>query len=565
MDIAEALLPLLHDKYVETWITDEAKEGRELTLEHFDEREKRWHERGGEKRLKRDVKGLMAIHFQTFSLEWTLVEEDGVEAKRLVPTPLAAGVMSNYDFVSKIVQILRSMLRVESGYSASKLNDSERPHLVHYNCGTTLDATPFRDDAGVWRAPPFDQQIRQGTPQDRNSKRTGCVWRDADPEQSKLIDEICASFVEACEVWGQFSVEEPQAPDDIRDLLDQNSVESVAKADWAAPLRAKLEAAEGRCKVLDLLRGSHSDWDCVLYELLYWTCGVMGVKRYEEFLFMYGRSGANAKGSRVMLLRQAFGISHSSGYISFQNSLYFTQSEKEANKPDESASAARGCRLMICDDAGKNTTTDGNAKLAFNAPLTKKWTDIAGTPLPFQAKFGKQETMTVTWKMIFFGNVLPDFVNADQAFKRRPSLLELSRRFVNEDEYDSTDKTQVIANTDYKDADYLRTMVPELMHWMKRLLPALYTKTAAHRLKIQPVPAAVRGLTGEELATEGHEKDMAVLSELVKEFLKTCTRAAPVAGRGKSVEKFALANTTTVKMAFSKWSGSKGSKFGALL
>ncbi len=48
--------------------------------------------------------------------------------------------------------------------------------------------------------------------------------------------------------------------------------------------------------------------------------------------------------------------------------------------------------------------------------------------------------------MIFFGNALPDFVKADQAFKRRPSLLELSRRLVNHAEYDGTEKTHALAN-----------------------------------------------------------------------------------------------------------------------
>ncbi len=79
--------------------------------------------------------------------------------------------------------------------------------------------------------------------------------------------------------------------------------------------------------------------------------------------------------------------------------------------------------------------------------------------------------MTVTWKMLCFGSVLPDFAKADQAFKRRPLLLELSRRFANEEEYDTTDKAHAFANTNYKDADYLSTMVPELMRCMRRSPP----------------------------------------------------------------------------------------------
>jgi hypothetical protein len=272
-------------------------------------------------------------------------------------------------------------------------------------------------------------------------------------------------------------------------------------------MRGKLDAAVKKCDILAFLRGSHSDWDCVFYELLYWSCGVAGVKRFEEFLYIYGRTGSNAKGSRIALLLKAFGDSMTGGYISLQNSLYFTQSEKDANKPDEAAAAAMGCRLLVCDETGHGTTAGETTRIVFNSVVTKKWTDVAGTPIPFQVKYGKQDTMTVTWKMLFFGNQLPDFMNADQAFKRRPSLLELSKRFVSADEYDPSDPTLALVNNNYKDSGYLGTMLPELIHWMRRLVPALYTEKMTYRLKLQPVPSAIKGLTGEELGLETYVKE----------------------------------------------------------
>ncbi len=135
----------------------------------------------------------MAIHFESFTLEWTLVEE-----KRLVPAPTAAGVLSHYDFVTKTVQSFAACCG-RSQVQATELNHSARPHLVNYDCGTTLDATPLRDDTGGWGAPPFDRKLRQGVPQDRNSKHTGRVWHEADPKQTDLIDEICSTFAEACD------------------------------------------------------------------------------------------------------------------------------------------------------------------------------------------------------------------------------------------------------------------------------------------------------------------------------------------------------------------------------
>ena len=50
----------------------------------------------------------MITHFQSFKLEWTLVGESGAEERRLMPTPTSAGILSHYDFVSKIAQIVRS-------------------------------------------------------------------------------------------------------------------------------------------------------------------------------------------------------------------------------------------------------------------------------------------------------------------------------------------------------------------------------------------------------------------------------------------------------------------------
>lgn len=52
-----------------------------------------------------------------------------------------------------------------------------------------------------------------------------------------------------------------------------------------------------------------------------------------------------------------------------------------------------------------HNTDEGAQSMPLNAPLIKKWCDVAGTPLPFQRKYGIQETMIVTWAVFIFGSI----------------------------------------------------------------------------------------------------------------------------------------------------------------
>jgi hypothetical protein len=221
MLVADALLPLVKGKYVETWCTDESKEGNVLCLEYFDDVRKRWHQRGGEERLKFEVNDLMMRYFQAFRLDWTLTAtDDGTEEMKLVPSIHRASILCHYDFCCKIVQILRSRLRIDVE-PPMPLNSSANPHRVHFDCGTTVDFTPFRDGDGVWRSKPFDEQVRHGCAADRNSKHTGCEFHPVRAEIGEIVDEVAGLYVEACEKWGQFSIDCDTNPGDIMDLLQE--------------------------------------------------------------------------------------------------------------------------------------------------------------------------------------------------------------------------------------------------------------------------------------------------------------------------------------------------------
>jgi hypothetical protein len=297
-----------------------------------------------------------------------------------------------------------------------------------------------------------------------------------------------------------------------------------------AELREKLEMLKPRSDVLRFFHDGHRSWDATLYELLYWTRGISGCKKYEEFLFVYGRNGRNAKGSRIMLLQEAFGCTKTGGYICFQQSSFFSQ-HMEANKPDEATNAAVGCRLLVVDESGSNKTSEGAKAMVLDAATVKKFCDVAGTPIPYQPKYQPQDTTVVSWALLFYGNVVPEMRNADTAFKRRPSLMEISTEFVSQKDFDGTNKLHVLADERFRSRKYLGLMAPELILWMRRLLPALYVPSANSSSKLQPVPTSVRGFTEEAAGTEADRVTASNLKGVVTEWLTTCTRLVKKPGR----------------------------------
>jgi phage/plasmid-associated DNA primase len=204
----------------------------------------------------------------------------------------------------------------------------------------------------------------------------------------------------------------------------------------------------------------------------------------------------------------------------------------EANKPDEATNAAVGSRLLVVDEAGSNKTSEGAKGMVLDAATVKKFCDVAGTPIPYQPKYQAQDTTLVSWALLFYGNVVPEMRNADAAFKRRPSLMEIATEFVAQKDYDPENKLHVLADERFRNRKFLAGMVPELMHWMRRLVPALYVTSASSLSKLQPVPASVRSFTEEAAGTEEDKAAAKDLKALVGEWLATCTTAVEKPGRG---------------------------------
>ena len=100
-------------------------------------------------------------------------------------------------------------------------------------------------------------------------------------------------------------------------------------------------------------------------------------------------------------LRAVFGNTIG-GYVGVTKAkaALFQQTEMpNPNNPDEATAAITDARFLTVHEAGSNMTNQGATPLPMNATIVRTFTDVAGTLLPFQRKFGVQENMEVTWGM----------------------------------------------------------------------------------------------------------------------------------------------------------------------
>ena len=56
--------------------------------------------------------------------------------------------------------------------------------------------------------------------------------------------------------------------------------------------------------------------------------------------------------------------------------------------------------------------------------------------------------------------------------------MEISTEFVSQKDFDDTNKLHVLADERFRNRKYLGGLAPELILWMRRLLPALYVPSA---------------------------------------------------------------------------------------
>ena len=251
-----------------------------------------------------------------------------------------------------------------------------------------------------------------------------------------------------------------------------------------------------------------------------------------------------------MLLEAAFGLNDKGGYVCHQLMDMFSRTFK-ANECDEATCAAVASHFLVVDEAGGE-----NTKLNYNT--TKRYTDIGGTPLVYQEKYGKQTSTRVSWKPVFFGNTMPvGLAGADEGFKRRPNFVEIVTRFVNAADFDPTNATHIRSDGRFRDRTFLKSMVPELMHWIRCLLPALYTRKANDNSKFHPIPSSVKGLTDDRLGVADSAQAKCDIDKYGQEFLEANILWCNKGGRGSKSTNKPLA-VRDVQLGFEQWMNAPG-------
>ena len=138
--------------------------------------------------------------------------------------------------------------------------------------------------------------------------------------------------------------------------------------------------------------------------------------------------------------------------------------------------------------------------------------------------------------------------------------MQIDTRFVSDAEFDATDRTHSKADSRFKSPEFLKTMAPELVHWMRRLLPTLYTKRSKSYTRLQPMPRSVSELNEDKLNLGGALMATITFSQIVDEFLELCTELYVKPGRGKASDGFVPQKVEIVCEAFGHWYGDEKKK-----
>ncbi|CAE8620628.1 unnamed protein product [Polarella glacialis] len=357
--IARSIMPFVSKLFCETSITAENKEQVKNT-EWFDKDERRWHLFGGEDHLDDVVEDALRSFFTKPVWQFvTQVNEYGFLTTSLRPVPDPTdGLCGHIDFIKKIRSIVSQLMRTHKMYKSVPLN-SLSSKLINFDCGKTLDFSMIEGEDGTDIPRPYEQQQREGMPEDRNTKHTGNKLPPCDQVLHLQIAEVCKLFELAITEWPSFSIE---------DLDDPASGEAAQKL--RDLLRDMMDS--GSSKLLGFLYGSQKDLDKVMYELLHYTrCGT-GCETFEQFLYFYGKKGSNAKGTRIKFLLKVAGLSSNGGYVGVTKASFFQQAKiPNPNAPDEATAAMEDVKWLLVDEAGSNMTDQGALPQAMNATIMK--------------------------------------------------------------------------------------------------------------------------------------------------------------------------------------------------
>ena len=340
----------------------------------------------GEEFIKPCIEQTLKRLFVEFDMQWVM-DENEKESWQPVRCH-KSGICGNRAFKDTMAAELRNKMKTGTQWKNQPLDVSNlAAHMLHFRCGTSVNLGFHEDAEGNKTPTPFEEQVRQGAREDRNSRTCPVTFQVIDATLAEKIDTFCAKYARACEDLGQFHMDEVD-PETVLDLLQGGAVEE---------LRRDLQLLAKDSMVMQFFEGSHKSYDAAIFELMFWTRCASGCPCYEEFLYKYGK---NAKGARIALMLAVFGNVLSGGYVSVQGAGFF-QDELKTNKPDEATASAIGARFLVVDEAGTSSTDGKAGEKPYVCSTVNRYCDVAGTPLVYQPKFGQQKNSRVTWGMIF--------------------------------------------------------------------------------------------------------------------------------------------------------------------
>ena len=383
----------------------------------------------------------------------------------------------NLAFVSRIAKAVCVLLQPQ------RVLDDEvaTGHMIHFECGHTLHFDK-----------PFDEQLQWGQREDRASRSTGSAFKEWEPPAGvrEKVRELCDLMAVG---WAarDFTID-VEKPEDLAEALLANTEEGHHLRELGEQIKTGLEDVKQHSDILKLLFPSHGTWDPTMYELRQFARGASGCKLFEEMLIYLGRTGSNRKTTTLKLLTGTFGSSNkqgSRGYVCTQKAKYFEQKDTAgASAPDEGIAAMKSARFVVIDEFAGVT---GH----FNHTLVKQWTDVDGSALQFERKFGARDEIKPSWLMIWFCNELPPFDTADEAFARRPSVMPMYISFKAAENFDSGNASHMVADNTMRAR--AATFGPELIFWIRCLVAGLYSRTDTTVMR--PRPKVGEAATAEEL------------------------------------------------------------------
>ena len=268
-------------------------------------------------------------------------------------------------------------------------------------------------------------------------------------------------------------------------------------ADEDAELRARLEGVLAWSKVARFLQAPFKTWAVTLYIAALFSAAIASVPSLQQFLWLSSALGKTGKSTVVKLPSVVLGGDTPNSYcdvMNFETNFLGCGQGRQGNAPEVAQCA--GKRFIVVEEGKQKQSVVASNTGELNAELIKKLSGGCSS-MKATAKYQDPRTFTPSCLLVFLQNGTPPFPDGDEAFFSRMVHLRMPRHFTESTEEANED--ELLINHRAADEAYIRTMVPEMLHWVAAFAPYLFQLSNARRL--EPRPAKVREDTDDYMAS----------------------------------------------------------------